>query len=661
MLLERISMIACLLLLLNVVCISSHPQCLDFKPPFTPEANLTFCAQYSKFGCCTTDQDTNIRRQYERLRAQIPASLWLSCGNYAKELLCQRCSPYAAHIYDTEARPLAQPRSFPGLCNSYCRSFYQNCSEIIKYMSAEKNLHAAVSKGVASFCNYIALPDVDYCYPELLTKDILNDRISVQQVNSEGCLCLEKFADKLRNPVFARHSNDGTQRIFIGEQLGVIHIYYPNGTKKIEPFLDVQPKIYTTKSKGDERGFFSIAFHPNFKNNGKFYAYYSTGSSVNTIENNYHGQIEIDHKIRISEFKVLSSNKDKADPLSEKPLIEVEEPFWNHNGGELLFGIDGYLYIFIGDGGNAGDPYGFSQDMSTKLGKVLRIDVDGSHPKKPYGIPPDNPFLNIHEEVYAYGVRNIWRCGMDRGDPNNAGEGRGRIFCGDVGQSKYEEIDVLKKGANYGWNAFEGNSCFKHDLCTEIANVEHPLFVYNHTVGKSITGGHFYRGCSNPNLNGFYIYGDFMNGRLFRLLENKQTGKWENKEINMCESDMCVPPIVNTYPPNIISFGEDEDGEIYMLTTSFPSTAHDGGAVYRFIDPARRGNPANCKSARNPGTSYTSSPIIESPSPSTKTPDLGISHQNFIPVRPETLSSSQSIHLWNGFPFFKVIIQLFRI
>ncbi|OWF38388.1 HHIP-like protein 1 [Mizuhopecten yessoensis] len=280
----------------------------------------------------------------------------------------------------------------------------------------------------------------------------------------------------------------------------------------------------------------------------------------------------------------------------------------------ILFGDDNYLYLFVGDGGAAGDPENRSQNRSLLLGKVLRIDVDRQPRWSPYGIPPDNPFVDqdeIRPEIYAYGVRNMWRCGKDRGD-SVTGEGKGRIVCGDVGQSAFEELDLLKKGANYGWNALEGMSCFRTELCDTIGPVEDPIHNYPHSMGKSVTGGHFYRGCNSPNLNGFYIYGDFMSGKLWRLMENRITQEWENVELQMCTSSMCRPPLQSTYETSIISFGEDEDGEVYMVSTSKASSALPYGKVYRIVDPARsvcfdekvnvffrRGNPDNCRSARH--------------------------------------------------------------
>uniref|UniRef100_A0A673JHG9 HHIP-like 2 n=1 Tax=Sinocyclocheilus rhinocerous TaxID=307959 RepID=A0A673JHG9_9TELE len=272
-------------------------------------------------------------------------------------------------------------------------------------------------------------------------------------------------------------------------------------------------------------------------------------------------------------------------------ILEIEEPAANHNGGQLLFGLDGYLYIFTGDGGKF---------LNSLLGKVLRIDVDGSSiDGKPYNIPPDNPFLgepDAKPEVYAYGVRNMWRCSVDRGDPLT-GYGRGRIFCGDVGQNRYEEVDIIVKGGNYGWRAKEGFECFDMKLCQNSSLDDIlPIFAYGHHVGKSVTGGYVYRGCESPNLNGLYIFGDFMSGRLMALEEVKKSGSWKEKNVCMGDTKTCsFPGLINHHHKFIISFAEDEAGELYFLATSYPSAMSPFGTLYKFMDPSRRAPPGKCK------------------------------------------------------------------
>ncbi|KAJ8046097.1 HHIP-like protein 2 [Holothuria leucospilota] len=207
--------------------------------------------------------------------------------------------------------------------------------------------------------------------------------------------------------------------------------------------------------------------------------------------------------------------------------------------------------------------------------------------------------MKFHE-IFAYGVRNMWRCSVDRGD-SESGYGAGRIFCGDVGQNRYEEIDIIVNGGNYGWRAMEGNSCYDSNLCNERFigdNYVSPIHVYSHSVGKSVTGGYVYRGCQYPHLQGIYIYGDFWNGRLFKLEENGE--EWTNTEICLGTKDICTGNLWNFFPKNILSFGEDEAGEVYMLVTDIASSSHTGGKIFRFVDPNKRGNPEECHVEERP-------------------------------------------------------------
>lgn len=299
----------------------------------------------------------------------------------------------------------------------------------------------------------------------------------------------------------------------------------------------------------------------------------------------------------------------RADHTSEQAILEVDQPEPNHNGGMLMFGEDGYLYIFIGDGGGSGDRhgrYGNGQLMSTLLGKALRIDVDVEN--KLYGIPQDNPYLhsqNVRSEIYASGLRNAWRCSVDRGDLY--GRKKGRILCGDVGQNRYEEIDIIQKGKNYGWRAFEGFSCFDEQLCNKTRNgeeeMEPPILVYNHTVGRSIVGGYVYRGCDSPNLYGKYIFGDTMNGRMFIAMENnskeskttKSENLWSFEEINIGDDSFCNNGLHSSHHRHILSFGESESGEIFILAAAYPNPRMKTSLLYRLVDPTRRGDPDTCR------------------------------------------------------------------
>ncbi|MEQ2314641.1 hypothetical protein AMECASPLE_014234 [Ameca splendens] len=508
----------------------------------------------------------------------------------------RECSPYAAHLYDAEDANTPM-RVLPGLCGDYCSDYWLHCRYTLSLLLEDlgspqhfANLTATIEEDRRRFCDFLELKDKQYCYPNVLTDAELNANLGLVREDPKGCLevCLQEVANGLRNPVAMIHADDGSHRFFVAEQLGYVWVYLANGSRIDRPFLNLTQAVLSSPWTGDERGFLCIALHPRFTTVRKAYVYYSVS-------------VKKEERIRISEFSLSEHDDNQLDHSSERTILEVVEPASNHNGGQLLFGHDGYLYIFTGDGGRAGDPFGKfgnSQNKSALLGKVLRIDVDNNDEGVPYGIPSDNPFIGeqgARPEIYAYGVRNMWRCSIDRGDPAT-GAGRGRMFCGDVGQNKYEEIDLIVKGGNYGWRAKEGFSCYDRKLCQNSSLDDIlPIFDYPHKLGKSVTGGYIYRGCEMPNLNGLYVFGDFMSGRLMSLKENEATGEWQYNEICMGRDQTCkFPKLINSYYRYIISFAEDEAGELYFLATGVPSATARSGVIYKIVDPSRRAPPGKC-------------------------------------------------------------------
>ncbi|XP_030212668.1 HHIP-like protein 1 [Gadus morhua] len=565
-----------------------HPQCLDFKPPFRPQQELQFCSPYKEFGCCNYEKDQDLLTKFYRIMGNFDYHGYANCASYVQELLCQECSPYAAHLFDAEdaSTPV---RTIPGLCPDYCAQFWKKCSSALEYLSDDPHL-AKVKADQALLCQYLQLGDGDYCYPDIVNNPQLSQNLGRVHSDGEGCLhlCLEEVANGLRNPLAMVHANDGTHRFFVAEQLGLVWAYLPDRSRLEVPFLNITKAVLTSSWEGDERGFLGLTFHPKYRFNGKLYVYYSV-------------EVGFDERVRISEFRVSSHDMNLVDHGSERVLLEIDEPASNHNGGQVLFGDDGYLYIFTGDGGMAGDPfgkYGNAQNKSALLGKVLRIDVDDNERGPLYRIPPDNPFARHRDarpEVYAYGVRNMWRCSVDRGDPRTR-QGKGRIFCGDVGQNKFEEVDIIEKGRNYGWRAREGFSCYDKKLCANSSLDDVlPIYAYPHKMGKSVTGGYVYRGCEHPNLNGIYMFGDFMSGRLMSLQEDQNTGHWNYHEVCMGMGLTCAfPGLINNYHQYIISFAEDEAGELYFMSTEIPSATARSGVVYKVVDPSRRAAPGQC-------------------------------------------------------------------
>lgn len=361
----------------------------------------------------------------------------------------------------------------------------------------------------------------------------------------------EPVVTGLSSPVDITHAGDGSGRLFIILQGGRIVIF--DGVQILSPpFLDITSLV----SSGGERGLLGAAFHPNYGGNGFFYVSYtdSAGDSV------------------IARYSV-SLDPNRADSTSGVILLTIPQPFSNHNGGQLHFGPDGYLYIGIGDGGSGGDPQNNGQDLGTLLGKIIRIDVDSG---LPFTVPPDNPFVGIvgaREEIWSYGLRNPWRFSFDRLT--------GDMFIGDVGQGSWEEVDFQPAnstgGENYGWRLMEGNSCFNPAINCNNGTLTLPILVYDHSVGCSVTGGYLYRGSKNPNLNGLYLYGDFCSGLIWGAQEDG-LGGWNTTVL--LDTNF-----------SISTFGEDESGEIY-----FAHLSATDGAIYQVVQSTSSTNSASASS-----------------------------------------------------------------
>jgi glucose/arabinose dehydrogenase len=336
-------------------------------------------------------------------------------------------------------------------------------------------------------------------------------------------------------PILLTHAGDGSNRVFVPTQHGVIHVF-PNDQKagKTAVFLDIQERVSYSDNQNEE-GFLGLAFHPKFKENGEFFVFYTPKKTKLTNV--------------VSRFRVSKDDPSKADPASEEVLLQFKKPFWNHDGGTICFGPDGYLYITHGDGGAANDPFKNGQNLKTLLGKILRIDVDRKDEGKNYAIPKDNPFVNREDaaaEIWAYGLRNVWRMAFDRRT--------GKLWAGEVGQNLYEEINLITKGGNYGWNLRESLHPFGAQGVGLRKDLIEPIWEYHHDIGKSITGGHVYRGKRLPELEGAYLYADYVTGRIWALWYDEAR---QRVVANRPIRDKSLP---------ILSFGEDEQGEAYLLT-----------------------------------------------------------------------------------------------
>lgn len=356
---------------------------------------------------------------------------------------------------------------------------------------------------------------------------------------------LERAFPRLRfeRPIFVGSARDGSGQLYVGEQAGVVRAFdNDEAVASSRVVLDIRERV---SRKGNEEGLIGLAFHPRFEENGELFAHYS--SSVD------------DMRGKVVRYRRSQSDPSVFDPGSEELILEVEQPFRNHNGGSIAFGPDGYLYISFGDGGSANDPHGNGQDLGTWLGAILRVDVDEPDSGRGYSIPGDNPFAGNGEEgaaapeIWAYGLRNVWRFSFDRAN--------GDLWAGDVGQNKWEEVDLITSGGNYGWNRYEADADF--DKRTELAGGPHvpPVASFERSLGISITGGHVYRGGRFPELDGAYVYGDYASGNLW-LLRRGQDGEYSTE-------------LAARTGRSVASFGEDADGEVFVVS-------FDGG-IYRLV------------------------------------------------------------------------------
>jgi glucose/arabinose dehydrogenase len=349
-----------------------------------------------------------------------------------------------------------------------------------------------------------------------------------------------------KRPTDLQNARDGSGRLFVAEQDGIIRVFKNDpGEKTSAEFLDLRDRV---NRNGNEMGLLGLAFHPDFKTHPEFFVDYTASKMGKRIT-------------RVSRFMVARSAR-AAEPVDEETVIEIDQPYSNHNGGQVAFGPDGMLYIGMGDGGSAGDPAGNAQNLNSLLGKLLRIDIS----KSPYAIPADNPFAShgnhARGEIYAYGLRNPWRFSFDRAN--------GQLWAGDVGQNTWEEIDIIEKGKNYGWDCREGAHPYmpaseRSSLCDRAKDLVDPVWNYGRTEGISVTGGYVYRGKALPDLIGWYVYADYGTGNVWAL--RMENGKAVNRLLANAHA------LIST-------FGVDENDELYLC-------AHDAGdaptKIYKLV------------------------------------------------------------------------------
>jgi glucose/arabinose dehydrogenase len=350
---------------------------------------------------------------------------------------------------------------------------------------------------------------------------------------------LREVASGLDRPLGVAHAGDGSGRLFVVEQRGTVQVLV-QGAVQADPYVDLRDR---TRAQG-ERGLLGLAFHPRFSENARLFVHYTDLGGTTTL----------------SELRAASADAATVDVATERVILTQEQPYGNHNGGQIAFGPDGFLYVALGDGGSGGDPLDAGQDLGTWLGAILRIDVDGD---APYAVPADNPFVDVagaRPEIWAYGLRNPWRFSFDAET--------GDLWIADVGQSAVEEVNLQRAdspgGENYGWRIMEGDRCHTPARGCDPTGLVMPVITYTHASGwgRSITGGYVARGDDVPSLRGTYVFGDFVSGRVFAA--ERSGDSWEAR------------PLLDT-GFNIAAFGQGEDGALYLAD-------YGSGRLFRFVE-----------------------------------------------------------------------------
>ncbi|KAK8694983.1 hypothetical protein V6N13_072526 [Hibiscus sabdariffa] len=621
---------------------SSLPLCTDSRAPLTLKSALEFCS-YNGSSCCNSTEDSQLQKQFQAMNISDT-----SCASLVQSVLCARCDPFSSKLFTI----YSVPRPVPLLCNStisrsssqssqattdFCSDIWDTCQNVSIFNSPfAPSLQGQAGAPVNSkftkltelwqskteFCNVFggASTAESVCYD--------GEPVTLNKTGTPSAphgLCLEKigngsYLDMVAHP-------DGSNRAFFSNQRGQIWlatIPKVGGTLELDesnPFIDLTDQVHFDTAFG----MMGIAFHPNFAQNGRFFASFncdkgkspgctgrcSCNSDVNCDPSKLgtdNGAQPCQYQSVIAEYTANGSTSQPSSAENAKPsevrrIFTMGLPFTSQHGGQILFGpTDGYLYFMMGDGGGVGDPYNFSQNKKSVLGKIMRLDVN----KIPstaeinrlglwgnYSIPTDNPFRQDEEllpEIWAFGLRNPWRCSFDSERPSY-------FMCGDVGENLYEEVDIISKGGNYGWRVYEGLYPFDPTLSpggnTSVNSISPilPVMGYNHSevnkkIGSaSIIGGHFYRSNTDPCMYGRYLYADLYAGAIWAATEDPEnSGNFSTSTIPFsCARDS--PLQCSTVPESalaalgyIYSFGQDNSKDIYLLTSS---------GVYRVATPSR--------------------------------------------------------------------------
>ncbi|XP_056591673.1 hedgehog-interacting protein [Triplophysa dalaica] len=521
---------------------------------------------YPRVSCCPSR-----RAPYQILHrrdARIFSTNNTECSRLLEEIKCAHCSPHAQMLFHSTKLEKAPHRAqdLPRLCHDYCQEFYYTCrGHVPELFQAD----------VDEFCQYYGRRDGGLCFPDFQRKQLgrdsnylLDEKIeAINRKHKHNCYCTQEILGGLRQPVGVVHCGDGSQRLFILEKEGFVRILTNNLELLKEPFLDIHKQVQSGIKGGDERGLLSLAFHPNYKKNGKLYISYTTNQERWSIGPH-------DHILRVVEYTVSRKNTNQVDTRTTRVLMEVAELHRKHLGGQLLFGPDGLLHIFLGDGMITLDDMEEMDGLSDFTGSVLRVDVDTDFCNTPYSIPRNNPYFNSTNqppEIFAHGLHDPGRCAVDkvRMDIN----GSLMILCTDTVGKNTTTGRILQviKGKDY--------------------ENEPSTFDFGSNGGAIPVGGFIYRGCQSRRLYGSYVFGD-KNGN-FRILQRSLEDRpWQEKPFCLGSSSPCGSSLVG----NILGFGEDELGEVYILASSKSmATQSHSGKLYKLVDPKRPQVPKECR------------------------------------------------------------------
>ncbi|NXT54231.1 HHIP protein, partial [Pluvianellus socialis] len=500
------------------------------------------------------------------------------CAKLLEEIKCAHCSPHAQNLFRSPEKGETPERelTLPYLCKDYCKEFYYTC---------RGHIPGFLQTTADEFCFYYARKDGGVCFPDFPRKQVrgpasnsldhmeeYDKEEEISRKHKHNCFCIQEVVSGLRQPVGAVHCGDGSHRLFILEKEGYVKIFSPEGDILKEPFLDIHKLVQSGIKGGDERGLLSLAFHPNYKKNGKLYVSYTTNQERWAIGPH-------DHILRVVEYTVSRKNPHQVDMRTARVFLEVAELHRKHLGGQLLFGPDGFLYIFLGDGMITLDDMEEMDGLSDFTGSVLRLDVNTDLCNVPYSIPRSNPHFNSTNqppEIFAHGLHNPGR--VCKGIKNWPIPWN-MVFSGFICIPSSPTCTLLKSKA-----------AVLASTIVSFLESEPSLLEFKPFSSGSLVGGFVYRGCQSERLYGSYVFGD-RNGNFLTLQQSPATKQWQEKPLCLGNTGSCR----GFFSGPVLGFGEDELGEIYILSSSKSMTQPHSGKLYKIIDPKRPLVPEECK------------------------------------------------------------------